>query len=199
MAIGVSMTLFSCDKSASDNTDDSRQPGNNPVIETIMTRKSVRDYTSQKISPDTIEILLRAAMAAPTAVNNQPWKYVVVTNENKIQEMADSTTHAKMLAKAPLAILVCGDETKFFEGEGREFWVQDCSASTENLLLAAHALGLGAVWTAVYPNMTEVRMYQSILGLESTVIPLCVVPIGYPAEDPQVKDKWKPEKVTYIK
>ncbi len=171
----------------------------NETIESILSRKSVRDFTSQLISEDTIEILLKSAMSAPTAVNKQPWKFVVVTNRLKLDELSDSLPYAKMIKKAPLAIIVCGNVERFLEGDAREYWVQDCSAATENLLLAAHSLGLGAVWTGAYPNIDRVEVIRKVLGLDSRLIPLCAVPIGYPAENPDVKNKWNKENIIYIK
>ena len=171
----------------------------NETISTILSRKSVRDYSDRKVSADTIEMLLRAAMSAPTAVNKQPWKFIVVTNEDKLKQMADSLPYAKMIKTAPLVVVVCGNAAKFLDGEAREFWVQDCSAATENMLLAAHSLGLGAVWTGAYPGMERVNMLRNILDLESNLIPLCAVPIGYPAENPEVKNKWKADNIIYVK
>ena len=141
--------------------------------------------------------MLRAGMAAPTAVNAQPWHFVVVSDKAKLGELAAANPHAGMLKSAPLAIVVCGDMTKAMEGKGRQFWIQDCSAATENILLAAHAQGLGAVWTALYPMEERIQPVSEALKLPDTLIPLCTVVIGYPAEQPEPKDKWKPENVSY--
>ena len=154
------------------------------IVESIMTRTSIRDYTDQAISADTVETLLRAGMAAPSAVNKQPWHFIVVNKKEKLMELASTNPYAKMLEKAPLAIVVCGDMSKALEGDVRAFWVQDCSAATENILLAAHALGLGAVWTGLYPNMERVNAVSEVLNLTDNIIPLCTVVIGYPAEQP---------------
>ena len=167
------------------------------IVENIMTRTSIRDYTDQTISTDTIETLLRAGMAAPTAVNKQPWHFVVVNKKEKLTELASTNPYAKMLEKAPLAIVVCGDMSKALTGDAREFWVQDCSAATENILLAAHALGLGAVWTGLYPDEERVKAVSEVLKLTDNIIPLCTIVIGYPAEQPQPKDKWNPDNVSY--
>lgn len=167
------------------------------IVENIMTRTSIRDYTDQTISADTIKTLLRAGMAAPSAVNKQPWHFIVVNKKEKLMELASTNPYAKMLEKAPLAIVVCGDMSKALEGDARAFWVQDCSAATENILLAAHALGLGAVWTGLYPNMERVNAVSEVLNLTDNIIPLCTVVIGYPAEQPQPKDKWNPNNVSY--
>ena len=167
------------------------------IVENIMTRTSIRQYTDQPISADTIETLLRAGMAAPTAVNKQPWHFVAVTDKDKLAQLATANPNAGMTAKAPLAIIVCGDMQKTLEGQGRAFWIQDCSAATENILLAAHALGLGGVWTGLYPNDERVAAVREILKAPEYIVPLCAIVLGYPAEQPEPKDKWKPENVSY--
>jgi nitroreductase len=167
------------------------------IVETIMTRTSIRQYTDQVISADTIETLLRAGMAAPSAVNKQPWHFVAVTDKDKLSQLATANPNGGMTAKAPLAIIVCGDMQKTLEGQGRAFWIQDCSAATENILLAAHALGLGGVWTGLYPNDERVAAVREILKAPEYIVPLCAIVLGYPAEQPEPKDKWKPENVSY--
>ncbi len=167
------------------------------IVENIMTRTSIRQYTDQAISADTIETLLRAGMAAPTAVNKQPWHFVAVTDKDKLAQLATANPNAGMTAKAPLAIVVCGDMQKTLEGQGRAFWIQDCSAATENILLAAHALGLGGVWTGLYPNDERVAAVREIMKAPEYIVPLCTIVLGYPAEQPTPKDKWKPENVSY--
>lgn len=169
----------------------------NAIVECIMTRTSIRQYTDQTVSADTIETLLRAGMAAPTAVNKQPWHFVAITDREKLDGIAIANPNAGMVKKAPLAIVVCGDMKKALEGPARAFWIQDCSAATENILLAAHALGLGAVWTGLYPNEDRAKAVSELLKLPETIIPLCAIVIGYPAEQPQPKDKWLPENVSY--
>ena len=169
----------------------------NAAIETIMTRTSIRSYTDHTVSADTVEMLLRAGMAAPTAVNAQPWHFVVINERAKLDELAGTNRHGDMLRQAPLAIVVCGNMEKAMQGPGQAFWIQDCSAATENILLAAHALGLGAVWTGCYPMEERVAAVSEVLGLPETIVPLCVIVMGYPNENPQPKDKWKPENVSY--
>ena len=191
-AFATLLSLAACNNNEPAVTTDGKA-----IVENIMTRTSIRDYTDQAISADTIETLLRAGMAAPTAVNKQPWHFVVVNKKEKLAELATTNPYAKMLEKAPLAIVVCGDMTKALEGDARPFWVQDCSAATENILLAAHGLGLGAVWTGLYPNEERVKAVSEVLKLTDSIIPLCTIVIGYPAEQPQPKDKWKPENVSY--
>ena len=172
----------------------------NQALECILTRTSVRQYDENRtISRDTIETLLRAAMAAPTAVNRQPWAFVAIDNRQDLDSLAAVLPYARMLAKAPLAIVTCGDMSKIIDGEtpDKGFWIQDVSAATENLLLAAHALGLGAVWTGVYPDADRVKAVQQRLGMPDSIIPLAVVPVGYPAGPQTPKDKWKTENVHF--
>lgn len=164
------------------------------VIGNIMTRTSVRQYTDRPISADTLETLLKAGMAAPTAVNKQPWAFVVTTGRDALDSLA---TLQPRLKTAAAAITVCGDMTRAIEGEGRDFWVQDCSAATENILLAAHALGLGAVWTGVYPIAERVDKVSRALALPDSVVPMCIIAVGYPVADQEPKDKWDPSKVHY--
>ena len=167
------------------------------AIETIMTRTSIRSFTDRAVSADTSEMLLRAGMAAPTAVNKQPWHFVVVNDRAKLDELGGNGRQSQMWKESPLAIVVCGDMDKALEGPAQAFWVQDCSAATENILLAAHALGLGAVWTGCYPMEERMANVSQVLNLPETIIPLCVIVMGYPNEQPDPKDKWKPENVTY--
>ena len=122
------------------------------AIEIIMARKSVRSYTSRPVEKEKVDIMLKAAMAAPSAVNKQPWSFIVIDDKEVLNHLAQVLPYAKMTAEAPMAIVVCGDLTKSLNGELGQYWMLDCSAASENLLLAAEALGLGAVWTAVYPE-----------------------------------------------
>lgn len=197
-ALTVSASMFSCNCGTKCESPAESQDQTEAIIQNIMTRTSVRAYTDQAIGKDTIEAILKAGMAAPTAVNAQPWHFVAVTNRAILDSLATSNPNARMLHQAPLAIVVCGDITKTLEGKGREFWIQDCSAATENILLAAHAYGLGAVWTAAYPIDDRMASISTTLQLPETIVPLCAIIIGHPAENPEPKDKWKEENVTYI-
>ena len=167
------------------------------VIKNIMTRTSVRKYTNEAVTKADIETLLRAGMAAPTAVNKQPWHFVVVTDREQLDALAAANRGTRMAAKAPLAIVVCGDMQKTLSGVGQGFWVQDCSAATENILLAAHALRLGGVWTGLYPNEERAKAVRDVVKAPEHIVPLCVIVIGHPADVPTPKDKWKPENVSY--
>ncbi len=167
------------------------------VLENIATRTSIRAYTEAPVEQAKIEKMLKAAMAAPTAMNKQPWHFVVVTDKDQLKALSETSPYSGMVAKAPLAIAVCGDMLKAMDGGGRDFWIQDASAATQNLLLAAHAMGLGAVWTGVYPDLDRCKSIAEVLSLPENIIPLNVVVIGYPAQNPTPKDKWKPANVSY--
>jgi len=169
----------------------------NEAIQNIMTRVSVREFTGEKISEAQLDTLLRAAMAAPSAINKQPWAFIVVTDEAKIVALGEALPYSRCSNKPAVAIIPCGDLSKAIPGEMANFWINDVSAATENLLLAAHAMGLGAVWTGLHPDMNRARMVQEMLGLPEHIIPLCVVPVGVPAEQPEIKDKFKPENIHY--
>ena len=177
----------------------SENSASNQVLDNIMTRTSVRAYEDKPVEEAKVEQMLRAAMAAPTAINKQPWDFVIVDDPVKLKELADSLPNARMVAKAPLAIVVCGNFRKTIEGDGHDNWIADASAATENLLLAAHSLGLGAVWTGVYPSFHRVGIIQEVLNLPDHIVPLSLVPIGYPAETPKVKNKWNDAKIHYEK
>jgi len=162
----------------------------------IMNRKSVREFKNTPVSKADLETIVRAGMAAPAAVNQQLWEFFVIDQRERLNQLGDELPYAKMLYQAGAAIAVCGDLTRTFNHDPQSpFWIMDCSAATENILLAVEALGLGAVWTAVYPDAPRVASVQRLLGLPAHVIPLNVIPIGYPAHDEQPKDKWKPERV----
>lgn len=190
--ISLTTLLMSCN-----NTKNQSAANAEAAIDNIMTRTSIRAYTGQAVPEDMIQTILKAGMAAPTAMNRQPWEFIVVTDRAKLDEMADSLKYAKMLRQAPLAIVV-GAINHFVTRDGvtveNMFWVDDCSAATENILLAAHALGLGAVWTAA-KDEERAAAVKATLGTPDEFAPLCVIPIGFPGEDPAPKDKWKPEKI----
>ena len=169
------------------------------VINNIMTRASVRGFIEKPVEQEKIDLMLRAAMAAPTDKNRQPWHFVVLNTPETISSYYGDNPRAERMKKTPLVIVVCADTTRMQQGEVRDIWVQDLSASTENLLLAAHALDLGAVWTTIYPLEKRVQDVQQRLNLPGRLIPMCAIRIGYPnPERPaQPKDKWDEQKVTY--
>lgn len=168
------------------------------VIENIMTRTSIREFTSQPVSKDTLDIIVKAGMAAPSAMNKQPWAFVVVTEKEVLDSLNAKHPYAN-LKTATAAIIVCGNMEKTIEGAGREYWVQDCSAATENILLAAHGLGLGAVWCGVYPVEERIADVSGVLQLPENIIPLNIVTMGYPDQNPEPKDKFNADNIHYQK
>ena len=198
VVVVLSVRLAS-DQATVDKSADAQQSVNaeQVVLDNIATRTSVRDYEARPVEKEKIEKMLRAAMAAPTAMNKQPWHFVVVDQRNVLDALAGANPYAKMLKKAPLAIVVCGNTDKMIEGDGRDFWIQDASAATENLLLAAHAMGLGAVWTGAYPSEERCISISKVLSLSDNLIPLNMIVVGYPAEHPQPKQKFKEENISY--
>ena len=162
------------------------------VFAAIHGRRSIRRYTDQPIPEDVIEELLRAAMAAPSAGNQQPWQFVVIDDRETLNAIPRFHPYSAMLKEAPLAIAICGDlREERYEG----YWVQDCSAATQNLLLAAHGKGLGAVWLGIHPIEERVTGTRELLGLPAETIPLAVVAIGYPAEQKGAEDRYSPSRV----
>lgn len=180
------------------DTIDSNAVPDDAALDCIMTRTSVREYTDRQVPDSIVETLLKAAMAAPTAMNKQPWQFVVVTDK-AVREAIDEADQYIRAKEAPLVIVACGDLAKEEDGEGRDFWIQDVSAATENILLAAHAQGLGAVWCGIHPIKAREKAIADILGLPKDIIPLSAVCIGYPAHEHQPKDKWNPKAVHYDK
>ena len=167
----------------------------NDAIRTIMTRPSVRAFQDKPVPEETVEQLLRAAMAAPSAKNSQPWAFVVIRDRAELAKLGAALPNAKMTATAPLAVAICGVLDKTLPGEAREYWIQDCAAATENFLLAVHALGLGAVWTGVHPISERIAILKETLRLPDGVEPFCLIPFGWPACPVDAKDKWDPAAV----
>ncbi|MFH1010531.1 MAG: nitroreductase family protein [bacterium] len=164
------------------------------TIEAIYTRRSIRKYASEPISEEMIHELLTAAMYAPSAGNQQPWHFVVITERRLLDAIPSFHPHAKMLKQAPVAILVCGDPT-LEKYKGR--WMLDCSAATQNILLAAHARGLGTVWVGIYPERERIENMQRLLNLPPHIIPLALIPIGYPAEHVPQPERFHISKIHY--
>jgi nitroreductase len=162
------------------------------TIQAIMTRRSIRRFENREIEEQTIETLLRAAMQAPSGHNLQPWQFIVITQRSTLSAIPEFHLYAKMLHEAPAAILVCGD-TRI--EESIEYINTGCSAAAENLLLAAHELGLGAVWLGIYPKEHRVEGICRLLELPPYIIPIALVALGYAAEKKQPEDRFRPERV----
>lgn len=161
----------------------------------ILGRVSVRRYTAEPVSDAEMTAILHAAMSAPTGVNRQPWEFVVVDDADLLSELAAALPYAKMAAHAPAAIVVCGNRERFLDGVDTSLWEQDLSAASENILLAAHAIGLGGVWTCVYPHEERIAPVRSILNLPAGLIPFNLIPLGHPDHAHAPLDKWSPAKI----
>ena len=180
-------------------------PKSDAVMDNILSRKSVRSYTEQKLTDAQIETLLRAAMAAPSGSNIQPWSFVVLTDPSEYDTIFEGNFNMEKFKRAAAVFVLCADTTvtRTPRGGGEPVtmpngtWRDDLGAATENLLLAAESMGLGACWTASYPYEDRYMPPKKALGLPDTVIPYAIVPVGYPAGDEQPKDKWDPAKVHY--
>ncbi|MBD5307849.1 MAG: nitroreductase family protein [Paramuribaculum sp.] len=170
----------------------------NQALDNILTRSSVRLFKPGVVIPQSdLTSILKAGMAAPSAVNRQPWSFVVVTDHALLKALADALPYAKMTAKASAAIIVCGDPERFLDGIDNTLWIQDLSAVSENILLASHALGYGGVWTCVYPHVEREKPVSEILGLPDGLIPFSLIPIGVPDRAPHIMDKWNPDRIHY--
>jgi nitroreductase len=159
------------------------------LINTILSRRSIRRYKEEPVTEEEIKNLLEAAMAAPSASNMKPWHFIVITERETLDQLAEAHKHGKMLNKAPLCISVCGDPNV------SRFWVQDCSAATENLLLATTAIGLGAVWCGVHPRPERVNEISKILGINAPIIPLNLIAIGHPAEEKEPRTQYDESRI----
>ena len=157
------------------------------LFEAIHTRRSIRQYTDKEIPADQVQKLLAAAMRAPSAGDARPWQFILVTDPDKKKRVKDVHPYVGMIAKAPLGILICGDLKKEkYPG----FWPQDCSAAMQNLLLAAHASGLGAVWTGIYPMEDRVQKFSKIFGLPEQIIPFGFAVMGWPAQKVKSENRY---------
>ncbi len=184
------LTVASCQRTTGDVSSSDTEA----VLQNILQRKSVRSYRSDMpVEKEKVENLLRAGMAAPSGKDKRPWEFIVVDERELLDSLAAHLPYAKMLASAPMAIVVCGDETK------SDYWYLDCSAVAENILLAAEAQGLGAVWTATYPYRERMEVVSRFLHTPSQVKSLCVIPVGYPMGGQEPKDKWDESRIHYNK
>ena len=162
------------------------------ALDVIMSRRSVRTFTDKEVSEAQVETLLRAAMAAPSAGNAQPWEFVVMRDKKLLAQVPAINPYAAFAPKASVGIVVCTDPNhEKFPG----YWVEDTSAATQNLLLAAHALGLGAVWTGVYPDKDRVSAFRSLIQAPERIIPMAFILIGYPQNLPKPADRFLPERI----
>lgn len=164
-------------------------------VEAILSRRSIRRYQAESLADDTLETLLRAGMAAPSARNLQPWEFIVVTRRQTLGRMAAVIPYGKMLPQAAVAILICGNTRRSMDESQPLYWVLDCAAAAENILLAAHGLGLGGVWLGVFPRRERMHGMTEVFRLPAHIIPHSVMCLGWPAEEGVIKDKYDPGKV----
>ena len=167
----------------------------NEAYMNILRRVSVRRYAERPVDDEQVSALLHAAMSAPSGVNRQPWEFMVVDDPSTLKRLADALPYAKMAADASVAIVICGNKGRFLEGVDGVLWEQDLSAASENLLLAAHAIGLGGVWTCLYPHEDRMASVKAIIDLPDSFVPFNLIPVGYPLADHAPMDKWHPERV----
>ena len=160
-------------------------------IDNLFARRSIRSFTDQPVSEEQIEMLLKAAMAAPSCGNCRPWHFVVITDQGMREALLEAHPWAQMLAEAPVCIVPCGQPSMSYPG-ANGYWIVDLCAATENILLAAVGLGLGAVWCGVYPLEDRITITRRILGLPEEVIPVAYIPVGYPAETKAPRTQYDP-------
>jgi len=162
------------------------------AMDAILSRRSIRKYTTKPVPDQLVKEVLEAAMSAPSAGNEQPWHFIVITDRQILDEIPKYHPYSHMVREAPVAILVCCD-LQLDKHDG--FWVQDCAAATENLLVAVQAQGLGGVWLGVYPREQRITGLRKLLAIPEHVIPFSLIPIGYPAEDKPRADRYNTARV----
>ncbi len=192
----IGIICISVSVNAQENIDEKK---GSDAISIIHNRKSIRDFTGQMVSDGILDTLARAGMAAPSAKNKQAWAYILINNRKTLHALADSLPSAKMLYKAGAAIIVCGDLSKVMADKKEFYWIPECAAASQNILLAIEALRLGGVWTGVFPDHQRVATVCKILGIPSDIIPLNVIAIGYPSGKDVPKNKYKKENIHWNK
>lgn len=187
-SIALALVMIACNN----NTESKDSKEENQTLETIFNRKSVRKYTQRPVEKEKLEMLVRAGMAAPSSRDRRPWEFIIVTDRKLLDTMGDGLPLARMLKETNQAIIVCGDTVK-----SGNAWQLDCSAAAQNLLLAAESIGLGAVWTAAYPYPERMKVVRDALQFPEHIVPLTVIPIGYPTGLEKPKDKFNKQQIHY--
>jgi nitroreductase len=164
------------------------------TFDAIITRRSIRKFKPTQISRDSINTILKAGMYAPTAYNQQPWQFIVIDERKLLETISEKHPHASMCKTAPVAILVCADLS--FE-QSKDLWVFDCAAATQNILLASHDLGIGSVWVGVYFRKEYEEIFTKLFKLPKNIIPISLIPLGYPAEEKPKIERFKKERVHF--
>jgi nitroreductase len=167
----------------------------NSVIDIILTRRSIRKFTKEKVSKETIKLLLTAAMNAPSACNQRAWYFIIVTDQEKLEKLSTFHGGVSFVKEAPVAIIICGQPSA---ARLDYYWVDDCAAATQNLLIAAHSLGLGATWTGINrQDLAAIQFFRQSLNIQNQYIPFAMIPIGYPAEHKESNNKYDEKKVLW--
>lgn len=163
--------------------------------EALQKRRSVRKFTEEAVSNEQIDILMHAAMSGPTACNTQPWEFYIVRNPEKIETLRKASPFTKI--QAPMAIVVCGSKRRMLPAGAADYWIQDASAATENILLAVTDLGLGAVWCGIAPIKKSMKTVQAALELPAHILPLNIIYVGHPAVTPEPRDQYDAKKIHF--
>jgi nitroreductase len=198
MVVLLSVPGWANEKPAKDTTpgalEDLKVPARTlDTVTAIMTRRSIRDYTSQPVPEDLVRLLVEAGMCAPSAFNERSSEFIVINDRKILDEIFQLNTKALQIKKATVAIMICGNTAKEkFPGKG--YWQLDGSVAAQNILLTAHAVGLGAVWTAIYPYEDRMVAVKKLLGLPENVQPLCIIPVGHPAEKKFRENRFEPAR-----
>jgi nitroreductase len=164
----------------------------NESMDAIYNRRSIRHYTKEDVSDLQVTDLLKAAMSAPSARNQKPWHFIVVRDKKTLQQLSQTHRYSDMVKDAQVAIIVCGD---IRQQSFKDYWALDCTAATENILITVEDIHLGAVWVAVYPREERIDHVRTVLSLPSNIIPLCIIPIGHPAEKPEPVDRFDESRI----
>lgn len=181
------------------NSNENKAMNTKTAIDVIHQRTSIRSYQGRPVSKEQLEIIVKAGMAAPSAMNKQPWRFIIIDDKSILEALGKDIPTSKMVPQAAAAIIVCGDMQLAGEGWLQQYWIQDCSVASQNILLAITDLGLGGVWTSVYPAPERMEIVSRILNLPEHVIPLNIIPLGYPNGPQAPKDKWDAKKVHWNK
>jgi len=162
------------------------------VLEAIFTRRSIRKFTGQQVSEEDLRTILRAGCYAPSATDRRPWQFIVVRDPEKLAAFAAGLRYGKMIPQAGCAVVVCGNKA----AQGMTgFLIEDCSAAIQNILLAAHGLGLGAVWCGLYPVVPNTRLVASLLEIPTGIVPVGLIALGHKIEDRQTAERFDPAKI----
>lgn len=163
------------------------------ALQAVLSRRSIRKYTQEPVPESSIQKILEAAASSPSAGNSQPWQFLVVTDRSLLQRVPEFHEYAAMLREAPAAILVCGESAAApFSGA---YWVQDCAAASQNILLASHALGLGSCWLGVYPEERRIEGLRELFGIPAGITPFSLIAVGHPAEEKPLSNRFDAQRV----